>query len=128
MKKDDFLKIYIEHWEKASDFLDKAILTLSTSIIWLMTVSNIKGSIIVDKYFLFQFWIYLIYITLILVLVSYIIWIYNSQLWISYFYKWADKKKITKKMDFNNKIINYFRYLYVFITILWILLLLISIL
>lgn len=126
MEKKDFLNIYIEHWNKASDFLDKAILTLSTSILWLTTISNIQNK--VNDSCLFLLGVGLIFVTLVLVLLSYIISIYNSQLWIKYFDKLVNKNEIVDKIKINNKIINYFRYIYVLTTICWILLLLISLL
>jgi hypothetical protein len=126
MKKDDIIKIYIEQWDKASDFLDKAILTLSTSTIWLVTLSNIQEKI--NHNCLFNLWVTLITITLISVLFSYLIAIYNCQLGINYFNEKLDSAKINNRMNENNKYINKLRYLYVITSLVWILFLIISIL
>jgi hypothetical protein len=126
MKEDELFKIYIEHWEKASNFLDKAILTLSTSILWLMTLSNIQDKINNDC--LFNIGVWLIFISLIMVLVSYLISIKSSQLWISSYYTGADHKSINIRMSKNNNLVNILRYMYVSIIIIWIFILIISIL
>jgi len=126
MEKDEIIKLYIETWNKDSDFLDKAILTISTSTIWLTTISDLVEKI--NNICYFNLWILTIFFTLILVLLSYVLWIYNSQLWISYFNKWAEKSKINLKMDKINIIINLLRYTYVCFFILWLFILLNSIL
>lgn len=126
MKQEDIIKIYVEQWDRASDFLDKAILTLSTSTIWLVTLSNIQDKVTIS--ILFNLWVTLICITLILVLISYVLAIHNCQLWINYFHKESDVKKINFEMDKFNKCINFFRYIYVISSISWILFLVISVL
>ena len=124
MKKEELLKLYIENWEKSSDFLDKAILTLSTSTLWLISLSNIKNEIDSDCFFIL--WVWLMFITLVVVLLSYVIAIYNAGLWISYL-QGKKNKKILCNIDYCNKVINYSRYIYVSTAIFWILFLLISI-
>ncbi len=126
MEKDQIIELYVNQWDRASDFLDKAILTLSTSTIWLVTLSDIQEKVFDD--FLFNTWVTLICFTLTFVLLSYVLAIHNCQLWINYFSKNANTNQINKKMGNFNKCINIFRYLYVLTSIIWILFLVISIL
>lgn len=126
MKKDEIIKLYIESWNKDSEFLDKAILTISTSVIWLTTIGDLVEKI--NNIFYFNLWILTIFFTLILVLLSYVLWIHNNQLWISYFNEWVNKNKINLKMNKINMKINILRYIYVWFFILWLFILITSIL
>lgn len=113
MEMKEYVKMYQEQGDKASDFLDKAILTICSSFLWWITIFDIFSK--VEHQCSFLIWIIFLFFSFAWVIISYLIAINNTHLGISYFYKDTsrDKKsRIPKYMKRNNFVINILRYFY----------------